>query len=109
MSYFETSSVDTAGFGNGNGNGNGNSNGCPRWAPPVLDLHGVDDRVVPANVSEAANGWYFTPVAQIFQAWAAAAGFCVAMTPAPYGPSSSSPSPWSSSLTQNDCRMCIAP
>ena len=39
---------------------------APKSAVPVLDLHGSDDDTVPANYSLAGNGYYYTPVEEIF-------------------------------------------
>ena len=39
---------------------------APKSAVPVLDLHGSNDDTVPANYSLAGNGYYYTPVEEIF-------------------------------------------
>lgn len=46
----------------------------PSVPMPVLDVHGFEDDVVPANKSMATNGWYFTPTDEIFKVWKEANG-----------------------------------
>merc|ERR550537_1337031 len=41
-------------------------NAAPSVGVPVIDLHGQSDTTVPANVSLSADGYYYTPVAEIF-------------------------------------------
>ena len=38
----------------------------PEVGLPVIDLHGTSDTTVPANVSLSGDGYYYTPVHEIF-------------------------------------------
>jgi len=40
---------------------------APDQGVPVMDLHGSEDGTVPANVSLSDDGYYYTPVTQIFR------------------------------------------
>jgi hypothetical protein len=41
---------------------------------PVLDIHGSNDRTVPANTSLSSDGYYYTTTADIFKVWEQANG-----------------------------------
>merc|ERR1719253_2170389 len=41
-------------------------NMIPSVGVPVIDLHGVNDRIVPANESLSSDGYYYTPLEEIF-------------------------------------------
>jgi polyhydroxybutyrate depolymerase len=41
-------------------------NAAPSQGVPVMDIHGKSDTVVPANVSLSGDGYYYTPVSDIF-------------------------------------------
>lgn len=38
----------------------------PKVGVPVIDTHGSNDNIVPANVSLSGDGYYYTPVSEIF-------------------------------------------
>eukprot|EP00811_Abedinium_folium_P015312 NODE_24277_length_631_cov_3.882937.p1 GENE.NODE_24277_length_631_cov_3.882937~~NODE_24277_length_631_cov_3.882937.p1 ORF type:complete len:139 (+),score=30.26 NODE_24277_length_631_cov_3.882937:122-538(+) len=38
----------------------------PRNSLPLIDIHGIHDTTIPANVSLSGGGYYYTPVHEIF-------------------------------------------